>query len=159
MFHTTAKQVDTANQFEVHIGDYNGGYGRLEVTNPVINGDNTFIGGTANNVYPLIRGMYNKREDEINAFGWNNEFNVGQARIVADVSWSKAERDEINLENNTQLLPSPQLDSVVLDFATGGFSQLNPGRDYSDPNSLYLAGTIYGSGYGKTCLLYTSRCV
>lgn len=150
MFHTSATQVDTANQFEVHIGDYNGGYGRLQVTNPVINGDNTFIGGTANNVYPLIRGMYNKREDEINAFGWNNEFNVGQARIVADVSWSKAEREEINLENNTQLLPAPQLDSVVLDFATGGFSQLNPGRDYSDPNSLYLTGTIYGSGYGKT---------
>jgi TonB-dependent receptor len=150
MFHTSAEQVDTANQFEVHIGDYNGGYGRLNVTNPVINGDNTFVGGTANNVYPLIRGMYNKREDEINAFGWNNEFNVGQARIVADVSWSKAEREEINLENNTQLLPAPQLDSVVLDFATGGFSQLNPGRDYSDPNSLYLTGTIYGSGYGKT---------
>ena len=150
MFHTSAKQVDTANQFEVHIGDYNGGHGRLNVTNPVINGDNTFIGGTANNVYPLIRGMYNKREDEISAFGWNNEFSVGQARIVADVSWSKAEREEINLENNTQLLPAPQLDSVVLDFATGGFSQLKPGRDYSNPNSLYLTGTIYGSGYGKT---------
>ena len=31
------------------------------------------------------------------------------ARIVADVSWSKTKRDEINLENNTQLLPAPQL--------------------------------------------------
>ena len=68
----------------------------------------------ANNVYPLVRGMYNKREDEINAFGWNNEFTVGQARIVADISWSKAKRDEINLENNTQLLPAPQLDSLQL---------------------------------------------
>ena len=149
LFHSTSTQIDTANQFEVHIGDYNGGYGRLLVTNPTVNGNNTFTGGVANNVYPLVRGMYNKREDEINAFGWNNEFNVGEARIVADFSWSKAERDELNLENNTQLTPSPQLDSLTLDFATGGFPQLNPGRDYSDPTKLFLTGTIYGSGYGK----------
>lgn len=150
LFHSEAEQVSTANQFEVHIGNYNGGYGDLAVTNPVINGSNTFTGGTANNVYPLVRGMYNYREDEINAFGWNNEFNVGMARIVADVSWSKTKRDEINLENNTQLLPAPQLDSVDLSFRSGGFSQLNPGFDYSNPESLYLANTIYGSGYGKT---------
>ena len=153
LFYSEAEQVSTANQFEVHIGDYNGTDPKipLNVTNPVINGNNTFTGGTANNVYPLVRGMYNHREDEINAFGWNNEFNVGQTRIVADVSWSKTKRDEISLENNTQLLPSPQqLDSVALAFRTGGFSQLNPGLDYSNPESLYLANTIYGSGYGKT---------
>ena len=150
VFHSEAEQVSTANQFEVHIGDYNGGYGRLDVDNPVINGNNTFTGGTANNVYPLVRGMYNYREDEINAFGWNNEFNVGAVRLVADVSWSKTKRDEINLENNTQRLPAPQLDSVGLEFRSGGFSQINPGFDYSDPSQLFLANTIYGSGYGKT---------
>ena len=42
LFHSEAEQVSTANQFEVHIGDYNGGYGRLDVDNPVINGNNTF---------------------------------------------------------------------------------------------------------------------
>src|SRR5690606_30015862 len=30
-----------------------------------------------------------------------------------------------------------------------GFSQLVPARDYSDPASLFLTNTIYGSGYGK----------
>ncbi|MBA3930943.1 MAG: TonB-dependent receptor [Xanthomonas sp.] len=149
LFHSRARQVDTANQFEVHIGDYNGGYGRLQVTNPSINGDNTFTGGTVGNVYPLVRGMYNKREDEINAFGWNNEFTAGQARIIADIGWSRAKRDELNLENNTQMLPAPQLDALQLQIRNNGFSQINPGRNYSDPNSLYLTGTIYGSGYGK----------
>jgi len=150
LFYSEAEQTNTANQFEVHIGDYNGGYGRLNVTNPVINGSNTFTGGTANNVYPLVRGMYNYREDEIQAFGWNNEFNVGSVRLTADVSWSMTSRDEINLENNTQRLPAPQLDSVDLAFRSGGFSQLNPGFDYSDASQLFLANTIYGSGYGKT---------
>ena len=149
LFHSEAEQVDTANQLEVHIGDYNGGYGRLQVTNPSINGSNTFTGGTMGNVYPLVRGMYNKREDEINAFGWNNEFTAGQARIIADIGWSRAKRDELNLENNTQLLPAPQLDTLQLQLRNNGFSQINPGRDYSNPDSLYLTGTIYGSGYGK----------
>ena len=149
LFYTQAEQEDTANQFEVHIGDYNGGFGRLQVTNPVINDNGTFTGGTANNVYPLVRGMYNHREDEINAFGWLNEFNVGEVAIVADVGYSKANRDELSLENNTQLYPMPQLDSVNLAFRSGGFSQLDPGRDYSNPASLYLNNTIYGSGYGK----------
>ena len=150
LFYSKAEQVDTANQFEVHIGDYNGGFDRLDVTDPRINASNTFTGGTANNVYPLVRGMYNSREDKIEAFGWNNDFSVGAARVVADVSWSRTTRDELSLENNTQLLPQPQLDSVELDIRTDGFSQLVPGRDYSNPESLYLTGTIYGSGYGKT---------
>ena len=150
-FHTEAEQVDTANQFEVHLGGYNGGYSPgLNLTNVQINDNGTFTGGTASGVYPLVRGMYNKREDQIDAVGWNNEFNVGVAHVNADISWSKAERDEINLENNTQRLPAPQLDTIDLSFTGGGFSQLNPGFDYSDSGALFLANTIYGSGYGKT---------
>ena len=149
-FHSQAKQEDTANQFEVNLGDYNGGYGRLNVVGAQINGNGTFTGGTAENVYPLVRGMYNRRKDEINAFGWKNEMFLGQVKLLADASWSKAKRNEINLENNTQLVPAPQLDSVVLDYTGGGFPQLDPGRDYSNPDALYLRGTIYGSGYGKT---------
>ncbi|MBN8716962.1 MAG: TonB-dependent receptor [Xanthomonadales bacterium] len=150
LFHSQAHQEDTANQFEVHIGDYNGGYGRLNVVNAQINGNGTFTGGTAQNVYPLVRGMYNDRKDRIDAAGWRNEFFFGNGvKLTADASWSRAKRDELNLENNTQLLPAPQLDSVQLSFTSNGFSQLHPGRDYSNPANLYLANTIYGSGYGK----------
>jgi iron complex outermembrane receptor protein len=149
-FHSEDKQESTANQFEVNLGDYNGGYGHINVTNAQINSNNTFTGGTAANLYPLVRGMYNKRNDKINAVGWKNEFFVGRAKLVADVSWSKADRNELSLENNTQLAPAPQLDTLNLMYSSGGFSQLNPGRDYSDPSKLFLRNTIYGSGYGKT---------
>ena len=152
VFHSEAEQVDTANQFEVNT-QFNGNF----PCNPAcvysdvnVNENGTFTGGTLTGVYPLVRGMYNKREDEINILGWSNEFNVGSVKILADLNYSKAKRDEINLENNTQLAPRPAFDTVALEYRTGGFSQLAPGRDYSDPESLVLTNTIYGSGYGKT---------
>lgn len=115
-----------------------------------VNDTDAFVGGTASYLYPLVRGMYNKRKDNIDAFGWNNRFDIGAAVVTADIIWSKSERDEVNLENNTQLYPSPQLDTVALVYNSNGFSTLTPGRDYSNPATLYLSNTIYGSGYGKT---------
>jgi len=150
MFHSEATQITTANQFEVNLSGYNGGYTPgLNITGAQVNGNGTFTGGTASGVYPLVRGMYNRRLDKIDAFGWSNEFNAGKARIYADVSYSKAKRDELSLENNTQMTPMPQLDTVSLSFRNNGFSQLAPGMDYSNPANLFLTNTIYGSGYGK----------
>ncbi|QNH16539.1 TonB-dependent receptor [Xanthomonas sp. SS] len=149
-FHTEAEQIDTANQFELNLSNYNGGYTPgLAISGPQVNGNGTFTGGTASGVYPLVRGMYNKREDKIDAFGWNNEINAGAVRIITDVNYSKATRKELNLENNLQLTPMPQLDTVGLAYRNNDFSQLSPGLDYSNPDALYITNTIYGSGYGK----------
>lgn len=149
LFYSKAKQEDTANQFEVNLGDYNGGYGRINLTNVKIDANGTFVGGVAQNLYPLVRGMYDKRNDKIDAFGWNNKFELGAVHLVADLSYSKAKRNELQLENNTQLAPAPVLDSLTLAYSSGGFSQLHPGLSYSDPSKLFLRNTIYGSGYGK----------
>jgi TonB-dependent receptor len=150
-FHSEATQEDTANQWESHLY-YNGSY----PCSPACNWSNTTVedgtltGGTVTSVYPLVRGMYNKREDTIDAWGWNNIFNVGTMVVTADLAWSKADRKEVSLENNTQRLPGPQYDVLNLQFNSNDFSQIIAGRDYSDPNALFLANTIYGSGYGKT---------
>ncbi|MCS3848924.1 TonB-dependent receptor [Xanthomonas campestris] len=149
-FHTEAEQIDTANQFELNLSNYNGGYTPgLNITDVRVNDRNTFLGGDASGVYPLVRGMYNKREDKIDAFGWNNEITAGTVKIVADLNYSKATRDELNLENNLQLAPMPQLDTVGVAVNGNGFSQLSPGLNYSNPDALFLTNTIYGSGYGK----------
>lgn len=149
-FHTEAAQIDTANQFELNLSNYNGGYTPgLNITDVRVNDRNTFLGGNASGVYPLVRGMYNKREDKIDAFGWNNEITAGAVKIVADLNYSKATRDELNLENNLQLAPMPQLDTVGVAVNGNGFSQLSPGLNYSNPDALFLTNTIYGSGYGK----------
>ena len=150
VFHTTADQEDTANQFEVNLSGYNGGFQPVPImVNPQVNGNGTFTGGGAQNVYPLVRGMYRKREDKIDAFGWANDFNVGMARVKADIGWSRAKRDELLLENNTQMRPAPQLDNVSLGYNSSDFSWLVPSLDYSNPEALFLTNTIYGSGYGK----------
>lgn len=150
LFHSKAKQEDTANQIEIHLGGYNGNYQPgLSVANVSVNSNKTFIGGTASGVYPLVRGMYNKRDDKIDAFGWNNKLKFGGFTLNADVNYSKATRNELNLENNTQLTPAPQLDSVRVSINPDGFSTIAPGKDYSDPTKLFLRNTIYGSGYGK----------
>ena len=151
VLHSQSKAEDTANQFEVNLGGYNGGYTPgLNITGAQINGNGTFTGGTVTGVYPLVRGMYNKRDDKINAVGWTNAFRLGgDVRLVADLGWSKATRDELNLENNLQLAPAPQLDTLHLAYDSNDFSQINPTLDYSDPSTLLLTNTIYGSGYGK----------
>ncbi|MCW1978076.1 TonB-dependent receptor [Xanthomonas campestris] len=149
-FHTEAEQIDTANQFELNLSNYNGGYTPgLNITDVRVNDRNTFLGGNASGVYPLVRGMYNKREDKIDAFGWNNEITAGAVKIIADLNYSKATRDELSLENNLQLAPMPQLDTVGVAVNGNGFSQLSPGLNYSNPDALFLTNTIYGSGYGK----------
>ena len=147
------KHEDTANQFEVHIGGYNGGNKPDLLFTNVTTENGSFASGTANNVYPLVRGMYDKRKDDIRAIGWNNELRMDGWSLVADVSRSTAKRDETNLENNLQISDAagnPYLDSVNLALRSGGFPTIDPGRDYSNPASLYVRNTIYGSGYGKT---------
>jgi iron complex outermembrane recepter protein len=151
LFFSKAKQEDTANQWEMNT-QYNGNFPcnpACTYSNVAVNGNGTLTGGTLTGVYPLVRGMYNKREDEISAIGLNNKFKLGDITLVADINYSKADRDELNLENNTQLVPSPQYDTVRLGYSSNGFSQMVPTLDYSDPTRLQLRGTIYGSGYGK----------
>ncbi|GAB6197397.1 TonB-dependent receptor [Lysobacter xanthus] len=150
VLHSESRQEDTANQFEVNLGGYNGGYSPgLNITGATVNGNGTFTGGTVSGVYPLVRGMYNDRKDKIDAFGWANEFKIGGVKLVADASWSRAKRNELNLENNLQLQPAPQLDTLNLSIFGDRFSQIRPGLNYNDPAKLFVTNTIYGSGYGK----------
>ena len=153
-FHTEAEQTDTANQFELSLSgngedDTNPNAILPVFSNVSRNDDGTFTGGTISNAYPLVRGMYNKRKDKIDAFGWNNEFNLGDVKLAADLNYSKATRKELNLENNLQLIPRPQFDTIGIAINPNGFSQISPGLDYSNPDALFLTNTIYGSGYGK----------
>ena len=144
-------QEDTANQWESGLY-YNGDYPcqpACQWSGTTTNANGTLTGGTVTNIYPLVRGMYNSREDKIDAYGWNNKFKLGDVSVVVDANYSKAKRNEVSLENNTQLVPAKQFDTVNFNFQTGSFPSIVPTQNYADPSKLFLRGTIYGSGYGK----------
>ncbi|QBE64684.1 TonB-dependent receptor [Pseudoduganella lutea] len=147
------KHEDTANQFEVNLSGWNGGLQPEPFYSNVTKNGNAIGSAVANNVYPLVRGMYTNRRDDIRALGWNNEWRLDGVKLVADLSWSKAKRDELGLENNLQLGAvnnAQYLDTINLGFNSGTFPTMTPGRaDYSDASNLYVKNTIYGSGYGK----------
>ncbi|MBK6295392.1 MAG: TonB-dependent receptor [Rhodoferax sp.] len=147
------KREETANQFEVNLGGWNGGNTpAFGYDSAVVNANHVLTGGVVSGAYPLVRGMYGDRKDTINALGWNNKFKLGSWSLLADVSYSKAKRDEVSLENNAQLRSATggaQLDTLTLNWATGGFPLLKGGLNYSDPTQVIVGNTIYGSGWGK----------
>lgn len=159
MYVSEFKRTETANQLEINLGGWNGNNTPgLNYSGVKLDG-NAMNTATASGIYPLVRGMYNDRKDTIHALGWNNQYKDGGWTIVGDISFSKAKRNELSLENNAQIgngrgtndgAGNAYLDNVKLAFGNGGFSQMAMGRDYSNVNTLFIGPTIYGSGYGKT---------
>ena len=147
LYHSSDTRRETANQFEVNLGNYPS---TNTFSNLTIDSNNTLTGATVANTVPLVRGMYYNRKDTINAIGINNKLKLGEVTLVADLSHSKSSKDELSLENNMQLGPSGTnvLDTITYNVGSG-FPQLTAGLDYSDPTKLFLGPTIYGQGYGK----------
>ena len=153
VFASKFHQEDTNNQFEVNLGGYNGSNNPIGFKYDSVNVVNgTLLGGVASGAYPLVRGQNNDRHDKIRTAGWNNEFKFGEIKVVADVNYSNAKRDETYLENNLQLqapgggaLNDPAL---TVGWSTGNFATLSGKLNYSDPTKLYTGNSIYG--YGST---------
>ncbi len=149
LYYTKRKQVDNARSLEVNLGNYPiAGPG---FANAIIE-DNTVIGGDLLNRVPLARNFLFKTEDEIVAAGWNNKWTAGQWTFIADVSYSKAERDEEQYETNAQYVAggtSNIPDTGFFELFRDDMPTLNFDLDYADPASVRIGPTIYGSGYSK----------
>jgi len=153
LFASEFKQVDTNNQFEVNLGGYNGSnnpVGFNYASTNIVNG--TLLGGTATGAYPLVRGQYNHRKDQIRTAGWANKFNFGSWSLLADANYSEAKRDETYLENNLQLQSATggafNDPLMTVGWNTGRFATIAGSLDYSDPTKLFTGNSIYG--YGST---------
>lgn len=151
-YYSKFKRSETARGIETNLGDYNGGNKPgLAYTATTID-NNTLVGGTATGVYPLVRGLYNNREDTLSAFGWNNKVKLERMTLTGDLSYSKAERRELNLETNGQYVGAdgkPVLDTVTFNLANSGFPTAQYGLNYADPARIQVGNSIYGAGYGK----------
>ncbi|TDK61987.1 TonB-dependent receptor [Sapientia aquatica] len=153
VFASKFSDVETANQFEFNLGNYNGGNTPgLNWNSITVNSNNTVTGGVASGIYPLVRGEYNDCQDSIHSAGWANTFKFEHVKVLADLNYSAAKRDETYQEINTQLLTpggTAVLDTMTVNWATGGFPTLSGLQNYSNASQLNLRNTIYGSGYGR----------
>jgi iron complex outermembrane recepter protein len=166
LYYSTMDQTNNARSLEVNLGGYPApccdgtfpdgtvfGYSDTTVRN------DTIVAGTLNNVMPLVRNFLFTTEDEIFATGWRNEFTLNDEwSMVADISYSKATRDQLQPEINAQYVPLPangsaprnQYDTGTFQLrGTGNMPSLSFLRDYTDPSQVQIGPTIYGAGYTK----------
>ncbi|PRC95190.1 TonB-dependent receptor [Solimicrobium silvestre] len=150
LFYSKFSEITTANQWEENLS-WGGGNNPSPVFTSANASNGVLNGGTLSGVYPLVRGEYNDREDNIKSLGWGNTMKFDGWKLLADLNYSKAVRNENYHEMNTQLITAtggPVLDTSNVNWATGGFPTMNGGLNYSNPNTLYLNNTIYGEGSG-----------
>ena len=118
------------------------GWSGATLSNAVVEGD-AVVGGTFTGVRPVLRNDRNTQEDKIFAAGWNNRFKFNEDwSAIADLSYSRAERQELLLETYAGLghASNPAAtDSVDFTIDRGtGLPQFTYGRDYTDPNAIVL---------------------
>jgi iron complex outermembrane recepter protein len=103
----------------------------------VVNGDKIVTSGIVNGAKPVALTTYNKRQDDIRAVGWNNVLKLADWKLVGDLSWSKAKRDEQNAELAAGSPTPVSLGQV--NIVTGeGRSTFQPTFDFANPQTVYL---------------------
>jgi iron complex outermembrane receptor protein len=162
-YYSTMDQTDNARSIEVKTkpGDQASSWtgdtfppGSIFNYSDVTIKGNSVVAGTLNNVVPMARNFLFTTKDEILATGWLNEFTVNDEwRLLADVSYSKATRDQVQYETNAAI---PGLDGNRFTYDTGTFNirqghmpSLSFNLDYADPTLVLLGNTPYGSGWSK----------
>ncbi|HEX4971822.1 MAG TPA: TonB-dependent receptor, partial [Steroidobacteraceae bacterium] len=168
VYYTRRKQEDNARSLEVNLWDYpapccDGDASafpdgtQFGFVNPTIR-DNTLVASDLTFRVPLARNFLFKTQDKILALGWNNEWLAGDWTFTADVSHSKAKRNEQQYETNAQIAPLTGLPegSAVNVYDTGSYALTNDGmprlsftRNYADAAAVQVGPTIYGAGYSK----------
>jgi iron complex outermembrane receptor protein len=166
LYYSTMQQTNNARSLEVNLGGYPGpccdgifpagtvfGYSDTTVKN------DTVVAGTINSVVPLARNFLFETDDEIFATGWRSDFKLSDNwSLAADISYSKATREQDQFELQGQYRPLPAngtdprniYDTGVFQLrGTSGMPSLSFGLDYADPNAVQVGPTIYGAGYSK----------
>jgi len=91
------------------------------------------------NVKPVIRNDYNRTKARVYNFNWDNQFTINENwSIDADVNYSRATRDDINLESYSGTgftAANGALDTI-------GFNQIDSGLFYFFPTLDYTQGVV-----------------
>jgi len=115
-----------------------GGTSYSDFSTTSMNGDSIVTGGTADGLHPVALTSFNQRDDEVKAIGWNTQVGFGDWTAAADLSYSKADRNESNAELQAGVVGTVSFED--LDIATGaGRTTLTPSADFANPNEVLLS--------------------
>lgn len=101
--------------------------------------DPVAVSGTIGNVDPFLLMRYGKRDDKISALGWNTELKAGSWKTAADLSYSKATRDEVVGEAYASAPTMTGFSSFHAETGSG-FSQYVPALNYGPGGVIQLRG-------------------
>lgn len=117
------------------------GWSGATLSNAVVE-NGRVVAGTFTGVRPVLRNDVNTWHDRIYSFGWKHELQLNPLwSAVADLSFSKAERDTALIETYAGLGASGNAsatDTVSFTIGRGGLPHFTYGRDYTNPQQIVL---------------------
>lgn len=137
LYYSRFEKTETLRFLEVGLG-----WSGATLSNAVVE-DGGVVGGRFTGVRPVLRNDRNTQDDKLFAIGWNHRFTPNADwTLTGDLSFSKAEREEMLLETYAGLghVSDPgATDTVdfVIDRSTGK-PRLTFGRSYTDPATIVL---------------------
>ena len=153
LYYSKFDQVENRRTLMSDFSSAVSGWGGAYYTNPAtstVDGNTIITSGNLIGLHPVDLSTLNKRQDTIKAIGWNLQVATGAWTTIADLSYSKAHRDEQNAEleagsaDATGILP---VNFNNLRIATGsGRTTLTPSLNYSDPSLNLLSDP---AGWGR----------
>lgn len=137
----------------------NPGWGATTVITDVQGGDGLAESVTYENVQPVVRNDYDRKDTQTYAVGWNTKYENDDVILNFDASWSKADRrlQQIESYSGLSFRPDPNAPSDTVTYVrnSGGFPFLFTNEiDYSDTSLIQLtdprgwgAGGIVQAGF------------
>ena len=163
-YYTAFDQTLNARSLEYNIGPWQAAWWSGDAfapgtifgfSNPTIKSD-SLVAADVNTVAPMARNFLFLTDDSVLATGWLNEFQLTEEwKLLADISYSNAERDTRQWETNAAI-PGTGTNKFTytngsVNIRSGGWSSLtfDNSSDLYDPTKMQLGPTPYGGGWSK----------
>jgi iron complex outermembrane receptor protein len=114
--------------------------------------DNGYVtAGTYSNAHPVVRNDSFVRNDTLFSIGWNLKINEqGAWPVVADVGFSRTNRNDKNLETWSGFSRAVTGDTVTYKAHTGNIPVFTPTYNYTDTSKLFVTDAAGWNGPSPT---------
>ncbi len=135
LYYSKFSKKFVGREFQGEMNTWNG----VTYTNPAyanFGGEKVVVGGAIDNISGKLLSRGNQRDDTISAIGLNNELKFGKWTTIADLSYSKANRDEKTAEMYAGPTTASGFSSTAISMS--GFSQFVPTINWANPAVMQL---------------------